>query len=285
MPLLSELTDSSPGRFLLSDAEWITLFPVGKPSRGRTRDTARGDAPLERGASQRVADALTLPRMLEALEPTPVLAVLLRLQVLLSPIAASHRPFWDLVIIPMWGLLWYFAPSSGLFSTASLVAATVAFGVQCLVWGWSVLGFGVFRRKSKTVEEPDKGGSVAEEEPTGGGFEAHGLATLARWMNLVDFADSLGRAQSPSVLIQHVAGDDLCPCKSELCAGSLPRSASISRPIYIFFQMASSILVWYLLRGWTLRITLGSTFWNVPWAAFMAVFARECLVGALRRAR
>lgn len=267
VPLLDPVASLEP--FRLSDAEWITLFPPLIP--GKQSREPRG---VERGAAGRVADPLTLPKMLEALEPTPGLTALLRLQILLMPISKNHRPFWDLVCFPMWGLMWYFLPPTGMFSTSSLIAATVAFGIQALVWDWSVMGFGLFpamfRKKETVVEEP-------KLEAIGGEFEAHGFATLARWMNLVGFGGPHPRndASETSILVRHMEGDDLCPCKRKECAGGIPKSASIVRPIFVVLQVVVSLITWYLIRSWTLLITLRATFWKVGWAAMMASVQRE----------
>ncbi|KAI9030304.1 hypothetical protein DFJ74DRAFT_465128 [Hyaloraphidium curvatum] len=271
--------------FRLSDREWLVVFPApilyAASPFPYDRDTKHSD----RAEELRRADPLTLDALLDALRPFRVLHAVFTLQ--LSKISATITTFNrlpnDLLRVPLWGLVFYFLPPTGRYSAAAMASATVAFAVHILVWDITILGFGFFRHivwrtkgegSSNRVRDED----VEAEKPSSNPLDTHIGAQLVRWLQIRGRSPMSGTTRSP--LVEHVAGDALCPCDREECAGWFPRVDGAIRVVYLLFCTASSVFVWSVLCSWSLFVTMAAEFWPVWWAGLLGTvnIAALCIV-------
>ncbi|KAI9011579.1 hypothetical protein DFJ74DRAFT_684002 [Hyaloraphidium curvatum] len=266
---VQEEVDVPPAPFALSEAEWLVVLPAGVPWVPQLPNEPPVEDPA---AAARREHPLVLDDFIDALRTRSVfLASTVRPQIVMEPwtrrLLLRHAQLWVACAFVQ-PIPWLLA--DGAFGTTQLAVGTatsMAF-YTCTTIGTALLAsyrniFGAVHplgvgKQSKTAVRPARD------------FSSHGLAGLARWIQL-----SSGSLPAPAepVILAHDPADPFCPCSAPQCCGNLPRLVALSRIAEVLVRVALSVAL-TLAAIWTVAISpsLAPRTWTTAWSTSAVTF-------------
>ncbi|KAI9013704.1 hypothetical protein DFJ74DRAFT_682939 [Hyaloraphidium curvatum] len=259
-------------------AVWAALFPAyptPPPPTDMPADLARVAKPAVADEA-RAARPMTLAALLEGLKDAPLMRGLLRLQVAVVK-RTSGNAFYALAralyvalrVGAMPALAWVGNRPYGLFGDKQLVAMTVAFVVQDVIWEVGMLRGRAF---AKEKEAPVRTPQAADERSP---LDNHPLAGLARYRFLEqDTSDPESPAgELAHYLLQHRPDDPFCSCPRRTCTGYQLKAAPALSFVEFTGSLVVLLVVYTILSFWTVFVTFGGFTFSSPWAGTIAAFA------------
>jgi hypothetical protein len=283
--------------FPFSAAEGAALFAC-TPPRPLSRNSPpvlRRLAAVDRAAPVRAAKPLTAAAFYWTLTPlAPGLAWLLRTDLFVRPVSSKQVALGGgnlLAFAALYAICWIYGEGS--FGSKQLIVGAVANAVALIGYG-----VGQLRGRLSTAVPVE---TVFYLPKTGDFQDNHLYAGLARYLQVASEYEPTGSSAAEALevgvtvstretpggslgygslgdesdgryaLLQHVAGDDRCPCLAKSCSGGRFKWISTSAWGQLLYLNVVFVFTCFVMRFWSGLVTFAPQTWSTPWSATLGV--------------